>query len=104
MICLRDDPTRGLTHDELVAQAAQYLEYRGWLVVVTHDHRHRPLTPGITDLIAMRRNGNVLLEAKIGRDVLRPEQIEFRDRAIRRGVDVHEFRSLEELEAIAHRL
>jgi hypothetical protein len=73
-IPLRDDPTRALTHDELVAQAVQYLEYRGWLVIVTHDARHRPAEPGVTDLIAMRRGANLLVEIKIDDDVLRPSR------------------------------
>lgn len=101
-IRLRDDPTRQLAHDELVAQAAQYLELHGLLVIVTHDAKHRPVEPGITDLIALAP-GSLLLEAKVGRDKLRPDQIEFRNRAIRCGLDVHEVRSLDEVIAIDHR-
>ncbi len=103
-IPLRDDPTRALTHDELVAQAVQYLEYRGWLVIVTHDARHRPAEPGVTDLIAMRRGANLLVEIKIDDDVLRPEQIAFADRAIARGVEPHVIRTFEELTALMHRI
>jgi len=103
-IPLRDDPTLALTHDELVAQAAQYLEYRGWLVLITHDARHRPLVPGISDLIAMRRARNLLLEIKIDRDDLRADQIAFADRAIARGLEVHVVRSFEELTDLMHRI
>lgn len=103
-IPLRDDPTRALTHDELVAQAVQYLEYRGWLVLPTHDARHRPLVPGISDLIAMRPGKNLLLEMKIDRDKLREDQEAFADRAIARGLEVHVVRSLEELTDLMHRI
>jgi hypothetical protein len=104
LIRMRDDPTRALTHDELLQQAAQYLELFGWLIIPTHDAWHRPLIPGITDLIAMRRGMNLLLEAKIGRDKLRPAQIDFANRAIRCGLEVHVVRSLDEVIEIANRL
>ncbi|MCE5190275.1 MAG: hypothetical protein LLG08_00590 [Actinomycetia bacterium] len=103
-IPLRDDPTRALTHDELVAQAMQYLEYRGWLVLPTHDARHRPLVPGITDIIAMRRARNLLLEIKTAEDELREDQVAFADRAIARGLEVHVVRSFEELTDLMHRI
>jgi len=103
-IHLRDDPTRALTHDELVAQAVQYLEYRGWLVLITHDARHRPLVPGITDIIAMRRARNLLLEIKTAEDDLREDQVAFADRAIARGLAVHVVRSFEELTDLMHRI
>lgn len=103
-IPLRDDPTRALTHDELVAQARQYLEYRGWLVLPTHDARHRPVVPGITDLIAMKRARNLLVEVKIDRDKLREDQEAFADHAIACGLEVHVIRSIEELTDLMHRI
>ena len=93
----------GLTHDELVAQAAQYLEYRGWLVIVTHGPRNHPRQPGVTDLIAMRRRANLLVEIKIDRDKPRPDQLEFADHAIRCGLEVYVVRTLDDLVAIVHR-
>ncbi|HXK36135.1 MAG TPA: hypothetical protein VJ553_00960 [Candidatus Paceibacterota bacterium] len=98
---LRDDPTRQLTHDELVAQAAQYLTLMGWFVIVTHGPKHRPITPGVTDLIAMRRGQNLLLEVKTERRKQDPDQVEFADRAIRCNLEVRVVRTLDEVIAIA---
>ncbi len=92
------------THDELERQARQYLELRGWLVVSTHDDRHPPAEPGVTDHIAGRPGVLLLLEYKTGRDKLRPSQIEFADRAIRCNIPVHEVRALDELIAIVDRI
>lgn len=103
MIHLRDDPSRAPTHDELLRQAAQYLEYRGFLAVITHDAKHRPCTPGVFDLLALAP-GSIIVDAKTGRDKLQPEQQDFADRAIRCGIHVHELRSIDDLVAIAHRL
>jgi len=92
-----------LSHDELEAQAAQYLEYRGWRVIVTHGPRNRPRQRGVSDLIACRPRRNLLVEIKTDRDQLRPEQIEFANRAISRGLEVHVVRTFDDLVAIVHR-
>ncbi len=91
------NPLAPQTHDDLEAQARQYLELRGWLVVCTHDDHHPPAEPGVTDHIAARPGVLLLLEYKTGRDKLRPAQIEFADRAIRCGLEVHEIRSLDDV-------
>ncbi|MDD5303526.1 MAG: hypothetical protein PHS14_10510 [Elusimicrobia bacterium] len=88
---------RAPTHDDLQSQARQYLELRGWLVIDTHDDKHRPAEDGVSDHIAMRRGRNLLLEYKVGRDKLRPSQIDFSDRAIRCGLEVHEVRTLDDV-------
>lgn len=92
-----------MSHDELEAQAVQYLEYRGWLVVQTHGPRNRPRQRGVSDLIACRPRRNLLVEIKTDRDQLRPDQLEFADRAIRRGLEIHVVRSLDDLVALVHR-
>ena len=102
-IPLRDDPTRELTHDELVVQAVQYLEYRGWLVIQTHGPHNRPKQRGVTDLVACRPHKNLLVEIKTGDDQLRPDQLEFADRAIRRGLEIHVVRCFDDLVALVHR-
>ena len=94
---LRDDPTRKLIHDELVAQAAQYLELRGWLVFRSHGPRNRPRDPGITDIIAMRRSANLLIEVKVGRDKQSRGQFDFLDKAIRCGLQVYVVRSIDDV-------
>lgn len=102
MIHLRDDPTRAIDHDELERQCIQCLTLFGWLVIPTHGPRHRSIVPGITDLIALRRGQCLLLEVKVGRDKLRPDQVDFADRAIRCGVEVRVVRTLDEVIAIAN--
>ncbi len=99
---LHDDPTRQLEHEELVQQAAQYLEYRGWLVVITHGPRNRPYTKGVTDLIAMKKIDNLLVEIKTEDDELKPDQIKFADNAIRHNLRVYVVKSLEQLTYLVH--
>lgn len=93
---------RSPTHDDLQSQARKYLELRGWLVIDTHDDRHPPAEPGVSDHICLRRaHPGLLLEYKVGRDKLRPSQIDFADRAIARGVEVHEVRTMDDVIRIA---
>lgn len=91
------------THDDIESQAYQYLTLRGWLVIRTHDDQHPPVEPGVSDFIALRRGRELLLEFKTGRDKPRPSQIDFADRAIRCGLEVHEVRMLDEVIALDHR-
>lgn len=89
---------RAPTHDDLQAQARQYLELRGWMVLDTHDDRHPPADPGVSDHICLHRGREgLLIEYKTGRDKLRPSQVDFADRAIARGIEVHEARSIDDV-------
>ena len=92
-----------LSHNELEHQVYQYLVLRGWLVIHTHDSRHHPCEPGVPDLIALRMGTALLLEVKAGKDRMSSDQVNFRDRAISRGITVHEVRSLDEVTEMVRR-
>lgn len=84
-------------HETLEAQAYQSLTYMGWLVIRTHGPRNRPVEPGVSDLVCMKGNRNMVLEVKTGVDKLSEKQEIFRARAFRCGVPHYEVRSFEDV-------
>jgi hypothetical protein len=70
----------------------------GCLVLRTHDARHRPVEPGIPDLIIVTPNGRVLFrELKAGRNRVSDAQAELANELARRHADVGEWRSWDEV-------
>lgn len=90
-----------MSHDELETVVGDYLTLRGYLVVRTHGPRNKPVQPGVPDLIAMQNGRALLVEVKAGRDRQRADQMDFEERARRRGVPYVVVRSLEDVEGVA---
>jgi len=65
------------THNQVLRDIVQYLEYLGFVVVKTHDERNRPAKAGTPDLIAIGRKLTLPVEVKVGEDIIRPKQLEW---------------------------
>jgi hypothetical protein len=91
-----------MTHDQLVAWCVEFLNRRrGSYAYETHGGwRNKPKVPGIFDVANIRDGRSHYYEIKIGKDRVRPDQLEFRDRVRRAGGHAAIVRSPEDLVSI----
>lgn len=65
------------------------LDYLNWMpgtyAFPTHDARHRPVDPGVADIICCRNGKTYAIEIKVGKDKMRKEQDDFGRRIVEAG-------------------
>lgn len=76
---LVDDREAAMTeHSQLVSLCLGYLNFLprtfAW---PTHDAKHKPCEPGVTDISCCHRGKHYAVEIKVGRDKMREDQDEF---------------------------
>jgi Holliday junction resolvase len=84
------------SHANLVHDLVQYLRLAGWYVIVTPKGGITG-EPGVSDLLAFKARRTVFVEAKVGRDKLRPEQEQFREYVERQGFEYVEARNVQDV-------
>jgi predicted RecB family endonuclease len=63
----------------------------------THSAKDRPVHPGVSDIIAVRKGRMVAVEVKVGRDKPSMEQVAFKTAVVRGGGKYIEARAVEEI-------
>jgi hypothetical protein len=81
-------PAELRTGGEEQAAVIRVLRSTGWTVYSTSDPRVRRATKGIFDLIAFKPTRVLFWDSKTGKGTLTPEQMEFRDHALKAGAEV----------------
>lgn len=84
------------THASLIREIVRYLKLRGCFVVLTPKGGIKG-EPGLPDIIAFKAGRTIFIEAKIGRDRMRPEQLQAREELMRQGFEYIEARSLDDV-------
>lgn len=85
-----------MTHAQLVLAIRRYLELTGWCVLVL-PRGGFPGGKGWSDILAFKAARTLFIEAKVGRDKMRPEQDAVRAELVARQFTVIEARSLDDV-------
>jgi Holliday junction resolvase len=91
-----------MNESQIERDIVQYIRMRGFLVLRTHDSRHKPVEEGIPDLLVYGSNPwrHTWVEVKMPKGKLSPAQAEMHAALTERGARVIVARSVADVEKL----